>query len=33
MMQGRAKKEKRLMADKIMCVGVDIANNTIDYSG
>ena len=33
MMQGRAKKEKRLMADKIMCVGVDIAKNTLDVAG
>ena len=32
MMQGRAKKEKRLMTEEIVCVGVDIAKNILDVA-
>ena len=32
MMQGRAKREKRPMTDKLVCVGVDVAKNTSDVA-
>ena len=30
MMQGRAKKEKKPMTEEAVCVGVDVARNTLD---
>ncbi len=32
MMQGRAKREKRPMTEEIVCVGVDIAKNTLEVA-
>jgi hypothetical protein len=32
MMQGRAKREKRLMTEEAVCVGVDVAKNTLDMA-
>ncbi|MFC1930132.1 hypothetical protein ACFLW6_04685 [Chloroflexota bacterium] len=32
MMQGRAKMEKKLMTEEAVCVGVDVAKNTLDLA-
>jgi transposase len=32
MMQGRAKREKRPMTEEVICVGVDVAKNTLDVA-
>ncbi|MFC1904503.1 hypothetical protein ACFLXT_01880 [Chloroflexota bacterium] len=32
MMHGRAKREKKPMTEEIVCVGVDIAKNTLDVA-
>ena len=31
-MQGRAKKERKSMTEKVICVGVDVAKNTLDVA-